>query len=229
MDTIVIVDDNLEILELVKLALKSKYEVKAFSKGEDAIQCIYNITPKLFILDIQMPEMDGYELCSTFKSMDETKNVPVVFLSAKTGSNTRSLAFKLGAISYLEKPIEIIELRSLVDSIVEQTSQRKENIIKLLDFELNIDLNTAKDSSGEYKLTQSEVIIITSLVKNFSQPISRERLASLFSTTEKNTFRNIDTHISSIRKKIKNSKLSIVTIYGVGYSLIELNNLKSAA
>ena len=104
MDTVIALDDNKDILKIIEKALEQKYDIRVFDNAYDALAVIRETSPKLFILDIQMPEMDGYELCTKLKSMDKTKDIPVIFLSAKTGSNTRSLAFKLGAISDLEKP-----------------------------------------------------------------------------------------------------------------------------
>lgn len=228
MSTIIAVDDSLEILKIIEKSLEGAYELHLYSSGEDLLNELDSIQPDLFLLDIQMPEMDGYEICSRLKELEKTKDIPVVFLSAKAGSNTRTLAYKLGAISYLEKPVEIIELRSLVASVIRQTSGRKESVLSVGNFELVVELKKGKDPSGQYSLTYAETIILKELMVNLESPVSRERLSSLFSKTENATSRNIDTHISTLRKKIKNSNLIISTVYGVGYSLNKIQELKAA-
>lgn len=230
MKSIYAIDDNELILHLIQKTLSERHIVKPFQSSLAALEEIKVRPPHLIILDIQMPDMDGYELCSQIKGNDLTKHTPIIMVSAKSGSSSRAMAYKLGAINFLEKPFNIDELRSLVNSILKQTSNNtKEEILTFDDIVFRPTDMFCSDTHNEYKLTRNESIVLESLISRPGQTISREDLASKLSVDDSISFRTVDSHVSSIRKKIKGSTVNISSVYGIGYKLVSLKENKKSA
>lgn len=104
--TILVVDDTPDNLKLISGLLKDTYKVKIATNGESALEIAQStFPPDLILLDIMMPEMDGYEVCTILKSSEETKNIPVIFLTAKTNTIDEQKGFEIGAVDYITKPI----------------------------------------------------------------------------------------------------------------------------
>ena len=104
--TILVVDDTTDNLDLMGDLLMDDYRVKVANSGKKALEIIQSASPPdLVLLDIMMPEMDGYEVCTILKSSEETKNIPVIFLTAKTNTIDEQKGFEIGAVDYITKPI----------------------------------------------------------------------------------------------------------------------------
>ncbi|TFH07210.1 MAG: response regulator [Nitrosomonadales bacterium] len=103
--TILIVDDAPENLDLLSGILKTTYKVKVAKSGEHALKIIAKSAPDLILLDVMMPEMDGYEVCRRLKSNDITKDIPIIFVTAMEQESDETMGFELGAAGYLTKPI----------------------------------------------------------------------------------------------------------------------------
>ncbi|MEY2666353.1 MAG: hypothetical protein RLZZ384_524 [Pseudomonadota bacterium] len=104
--TILVVDDTPDNLDLMGDLLMDDYKVKVANSGKKALEVIQaGHPPDLILLDIMMPEMDGYEVCTALKSNEETKNIPVIFLTAKTNIIDEQKGFEIGAVDYITKPI----------------------------------------------------------------------------------------------------------------------------
>jgi putative two-component system response regulator len=104
--TILVVDDTPDNLDLMGDLLMDDYRVKVANSGKKALEIIQSASPPdLVLLDIMMPEMDGYEVCRILKSSEETKNIPVIFLTAKTNTIDEQKGFEIGAVDYITKPI----------------------------------------------------------------------------------------------------------------------------
>ncbi len=110
-DLILIVDDINENLQVLATYLhKQGYEIALANSGKSALEVLESITPDLILLDIMMPEMDGYETCKKIKSIDYLKDIPIIFLTAKTDNDSILTAFEKGAVDYLTKPVNVAEL-----------------------------------------------------------------------------------------------------------------------
>jgi len=116
-DNILIVDDTVENLQLLASILKEAgYKVRPASNGKLALQAIESLKPDLILLDIKMPGMDGYEVCRILKSNPETKNIPVLFISALSDVNDKIRAFQVGGIDYINKPFQFEEVKARVST-----------------------------------------------------------------------------------------------------------------
>ncbi len=111
--TVLVVDDTPSNLSLLNQILKANYAVKAANHGLKALEIAHQFQPDLILLDVMMPDIDGYEVCRRLKSHPLTRNIPVIFLTAKTEVEDEALGFAVGAADFIHKPISppIVELR----------------------------------------------------------------------------------------------------------------------
>ncbi len=131
-ETIVIVDDTAENLSLLNDILKPYYRVKVANRGKTALKIIAMDKPSLILLDIMMPEMDGYEVCKQLKSQPETQDIPVIFVTAKAQVGDESYGLSLGAVDYIHKPINAAILLNRVKNHLALYKQalHLENLVK---------------------------------------------------------------------------------------------------
>lgn len=113
------IDDQPNNLTMVRRILDDDYHVIPYTDGSKALQSIDKVQPDLILLDIMMPDMDGYEVCRRFKSMDATKEIPIIFVTAKGEEEDESLGFELGAVDYITKPVKPALLRARVRTHIE--------------------------------------------------------------------------------------------------------------
>ena len=148
--TILIVDDTPANLVLLMGLLKDKYHVKAANNGEKAVELVNASPPDLILLDIMMPGMDGYEVCSILKANEKTNDIPVIFLTAKVSIEAEEHGFDVGAVDFIHKPISPpivmarinthLKVKAWQDSLInhnqrleKEVSQRLSEITKLQD------------------------------------------------------------------------------------------------
>lgn len=116
---IMVVDDEPDIVKLVKISLEMvNFEVIEAFSGKEALEKVHNAVPALFLLDIMMPDMNGYEVCRRLKADEQTKNVPVVMLTAKGQKGDAEEGLKAGAIDYIIKPFDPLELGEQITEIL---------------------------------------------------------------------------------------------------------------
>ena len=215
---ILVVDDDDGIRLLVKKYLnENNYLVTTASSAEDELQKIKIIKFDLIVLDIMMPGKSGLEFIKENKKKLDT---PVILLTAKGEANERVEGLEIGADDYLPKPFEPKELVLRIQNIIKNTS--KSNQKKLIEFE-NIKIDLSKQliikSNVEYKVNNTEKIILEKMINNPGKTFSREDIGMLI---DLNKERSIDVIITRLRKKIeldpKNPKF-LQTIRGAGYVL----------
>ena len=226
---IYIVDDNDSMRLLIQRVLEEKFSTKTFHQVQNLLlECAVK-KPDLIISDIMMPDMDGYELCAHLKSHDEFSSIPVVLISAKSGTHSRSTGFRLGAVGYLEKPFDANELIVLIQSILSllENSNHKPFESEQIEVEgLSVDTLSfeAKYQDNPLNLTKTEGVILRVLMASFDHICTRELIQSelhLFSGSES---RVLDTHMKNLRKKLIDLPFEVKTIYGEGYKLLKLKN-----
>ncbi|ACI22151.1 response regulator [Thermodesulfovibrio yellowstonii] len=130
--TILIVDDNIDTVELLRKRLKAEgYNTEEAYDGEEALKKVYEVYPDLIILDVMMPKMDGYEVCQRLKTDDRTKFIPIIMLTAKSDVESKVKGFDIGADDYVPKPFDYRELSARVRSLI----TRKETAEKVIEEE----------------------------------------------------------------------------------------------
>ncbi len=115
-DIILVVDDQPNNLKVISSVLGESYSLSFANNGVNALKILDGLTPDLVLLDVMMPEMDGYEVCQHIKSNEKTKDIPVIFLTAKTDIEDIIKAFNAGAVDYITKPFNIMELKVRVSN-----------------------------------------------------------------------------------------------------------------
>ncbi len=144
---ILIADDLTQNLQILGNILKKQgYDITAAVNGKQAYELACKVKPDLILLDIMMPEMDGYETCVKLKSLNSTKNIPVIFITAKTETKDIIAGFKTGAVDYITKPFRGEELLARVRTHLElkQARDTQKELIK----ELRAALSKVKELSG---------------------------------------------------------------------------------
>ncbi len=127
--TILIVDDEPANIQVLAASLKDKYDIKVSTSGEQCLELVGDrdqIMPDLVLLDIEMPNMGGYEVCRILKEDTNTSSIPVIFVTAKDGDDDEEKGFFLGAVDYIIKPVNPVIVRARVDTHITLKQQRDE-------------------------------------------------------------------------------------------------------
>lgn len=144
---VLLADDDDMTLEMLEAALQDRYQVTLAHSGQDAIDQARQSVFDLIVLDVEMPEMDGYEACTTLKADPNTSTVPVLFLSARVNIEERLRGYRVGGADYLTKPFDVAELRTKIDLAVEQ-HERNLRLNNQVEEAMNMAMATA-DMYGE--------------------------------------------------------------------------------
>jgi CheY-like chemotaxis protein len=144
---VLLTDDDDMTLEMLEAALQDRYQVAQAHSGREAIDKARQATFDLIVLDVDMPEMDGYETCTTLKAESQTANIPVLFLSARVNIDERLRGYRVGGTDYLTKPFDVAELNTKIDLAVEQHA-RNQQLNSQFEEAMNMAMATA-DMYGE--------------------------------------------------------------------------------
>src|SRR6056297_2739106 len=115
-DLILIVDDQPNNLKVISSVLGDKYSISVANSGENALKILNKVTPQLILLDIMMPGMNGFEVCEKLKANEGTKEIPVIFLTAKTEISDLVKGFNYGAVDYITKPFNATEVKVRINN-----------------------------------------------------------------------------------------------------------------
>lgn len=219
---ILIVDDEPSITEFVSYAMqKEGYQTEIASDGEEALRKIEQQHFDLFILDIMLPSIDGYELCRRIRAKMST---PILFLSARDTELNKVVGLELGADDYLAKPFGVRELLARTRALLRR-SQGNEmvsgNEISAGGITLNEDTHVAQGDKGAIDLTPREFELLACLMRNAGKVVSREDLLHDVWNWEFITeTKTVDTHIKRLRDKIESAGYDpklVETVRGYGY------------
>ncbi len=217
--TVLIVDDDEDILELLLYNLKSDgYHVKIAKDGLEAIEVAKKALPELIIMDIMMPRMDGVEACRHIRKLPELLNTHIIFLTARVEEYSEIAAFNSGADDYLMKPIKPRALMSRVNAFFKKSKRSLEQASVLTFGELKIDRASYKVSKGEkvINMPKKEFELLYFLAQKPDQVFNRDALLkNIWGTDVYVLARTVDVHIRKVREKI--GDIYIKTVMGVGY------------
>ena len=219
--SIFIVEDDPDILELLMHNFSAhKYKVVIEKNGEDALKTIPKILPDIIILDLMLPNMDGYEVCKKIRSNEKTSKIPIIMLTAKSQETDIIIGLELGCDDYMTKPFSVRELLARVKALLRRNNlaETTQNFTKI--GEINIDRDNYEVSVGEkvISMTLSEFKILSILLDYPGKVYTREDLLNRLNENKTNIIdRNIDVHIRSLRKKLGPDGQVIQTVRGIGY------------
>ena len=219
--TILVVDDEKRILSLLEAYLEQQgFQVVTALNGKEAIFVARHEKPDLIILDIMMPEMDGFEFMRQHRKERET---PIILLTAKVEEDDKVIGLELGADDYVTKPFSPRELTSRVRAVLRRTGQKAPQIEVLRVGGVTLDREGHLVTLGEeiIDLTPSEFDLLAALMSSPGRTFTRlELLDQIQDTAFVGYARTIDVHIKNLRAKIEEDPRQpryIETVYGVGY------------
>lgn len=211
MKTILIVDDDIKILDLLKQYLESNgYTIITSSDGLYINQYIEKVS--LIILDIMMPKLNGFDIIGNIRSKSD---IPVIFLSAKSDISDKIIGLELGANDYITKPFEPKELLLRIKNLI----GKDKSFIKIGSIIYQPSKSILKTETEEIMLSSTENAILKILANNINTPVKRETLSEMQPALISE--RSIDVTINRIRKKLNESQKYLQTIRHIGYMLTD--------
>lgn len=209
-------DKNLNLI-LSTYLKKEGWEVSSIFTGEEALSLINN-PPELWILDIMLPDIDGYKIIKEIKSV--TPHIPVIFISARDADIDRVLGLELGSDDYLAKPFLPRELVIRTKKLLERVYGSNSEILIISPYTIDEKSRRVKLGNDLINLTSKEFDLLDFFIKNQDQALSREQiLNSVWGDDYFGTDRVVDDLVRRLRKKMP--ELNIETIYGYGYRMIK--------
>ncbi len=220
---IYVVEDDTSILKLIEYSLRSKgYQVHCFENGKDFFDKLSEKKPDIVLLDIMLPDIDGTEILTKLKEKEDTKNIWVMMITAKTSEYDIISALDGGADDYIKKPFSVMELLSRVGAIARRasTSEKDRNILEFGGIVMNNLKRVVTIDGEEVDFTFKEYELLKYLILNKEIVISREKLLTyIWGYDYEGETRTVDMHIKLLRDKLKDKRNYIKTIRGVGYML----------
>ena len=220
---ILLVEDEENIRDVVKLNLElEEYEVVTTGNGKQALKIIDEQHFDLLILDVMLPEVDGFQICEQVRLTN--MDVPIIFLTAKDTSLDRINGLKKGADDYLTKPFHLEELLLRVNNLIKRSSKSPENTPEIFSFgknKINFITFEATTEKDQFNLTKKEVKLLKLLIDRKNEVVSRQQiLQSVWGYDVYPSTRTIDNFILSFRKYFEENPKEpahFLSIRGVGY------------
>lgn len=219
---ILIVDDEKDIVEFIQYNLEAEgYQVITAYNGKEALEAIKE-KPDLVVLDVMMPDIDGYEVCSKIRTKEKYNNIPILFLTAKSGEQDEIHGLDIGADDYISKPVSVKKLFARIKSNLRQSDigikEEQNNIIEVGPIKIDRGEYVVYLNNSKIVFPRKEFELLSYLAKKPGKVIPRDKLLS--SIWGEDVFvvdRTIDVHIRKIREKLGEYSNLIETVKGVGY------------
>lgn len=219
---ILVVDDEQDLCEILKFNLETDgYTVETANSAEEALKM--DITSfDLLLLDVMMGGMSGFAMAKKLKEDPATKDIPVVFLTARDTENDTVTGFNLGADDYISKPFSIrevlVRIRAVLRRTAEKNGEPQSNVLRYQGLELNLDKKTVSIDGEEVPFTKTEFEILHLLLDEKGRVFSRQELIDRIWPKDVLVLdRTVDVNITRLRKKIGKFSKCIVTRLGFGY------------
>lgn len=225
-EKILVVEDDKNLSKLVVYNLeKAEYVAETAFSGEEAIAKIKQTSFDLVLLDIMLPEMDGFEVCKHIRKSKKHSAIPIIMVSAKGEEIDKVLGFELGVDDYVVKPFSPRELILRVSAIIKRVKGKDntgEEFIRAGNIEIDIVRHKVTVAKEEVVLTLQEFKLLVTLIERRGRVQSRDHLLeNVWDMSSDITTRTIDTHIKRLRQKLGEEGKYIETIRGIGYRFKE--------
>lgn len=221
--TILVVDDEQDLLDLIEYNLqKEDFDVLKAENGQEGIYLTKKNKPDLVLLDIMMPRMDGLEVCEQLRKDPETKQIPIIFLTARGDEKTEIEGLDRGADDYITKPISTTKLISRIKAVLRRIEDTAEEVNRLEVHDLVIDKDryVVTRNGKDFQLPRKEFELLYYLASRKGKVLDRQTL--LNKVWGDNIFvvdRTVDVHVRKIREKLGDHYIE--TVKGVGYRFKE--------
>jgi two-component system alkaline phosphatase synthesis response regulator PhoP/two-component system response regulator ResD len=222
MATILIVDDKRNIIELANLYLTEEgFQVITAADGVTALEKIEQYKPDLVLLDIMLPQMDGWEVCRRVRKSGN--NVPIIMLTARAEDVDKVVGLELGADDYVTKPFNPRELIARIKAVLRRygVGATTLSLVRLGQLEIDRDRREALVLGQALDLRPKEFDLLVSLAENAGMVFNREQLLNrVWGYDYYGDTRTVDVHVAHLRDKLTGSNVAIETVRGIGYKIV---------
>ena len=221
MATILVVDDEKNIVQLLRLYLANEgYRVEAAYDGQEALDKIRSIQPDLVVLDLMMPGIDGWEVCRSLRRKSDT---PVIILTARGDDVDKVVGLELGADDYVTKPFNPRELTARVKAVLRRyrPEMKPPPVLEVGDVRIDVARREVTVAGRAVELRAKEFDLLVAFAESPGIVLDRERLLNrVWGYDYLGDSRTIDVHVAWLREKLSGSTAQIRTVWGVGYKLV---------
>jgi DNA-binding response OmpR family regulator len=224
---VLIVEDEHDIAGLIKHTLERSGDADAeiVGSGDAALKAVADHPPDLIILDLNLPVVNGVEVCRILRSRSDGKHLPIIMLTARTSEDDRVTGLELGADDYVTKPFSLRELNARVRAVLRRSAAKEErsaSVYRGTHLTADFDAVSVSVDGETIKLTRREFELLKYLVQNKNRVVSRDRLLERVWGYERSVeTRSVDVHVGRLRNKLGQAGRQIETVIGLGYRFID--------
>jgi two-component system OmpR family response regulator len=222
-ETLLLVDDEENLRSMLDAALRHMgFDVHPVASGREALEAVPKVRPDLIVLDVMLPDLDGFEVCRRLRS--EGSRVPVLFLTARDATEDKVRGLTLGGDDYLVKPFSLEELVARAQAVLRRSGlTQADTVLRLADLEMDDEAHRVKRAGAEVALSPTEYNLLHFLLVNQGRVMSK---AQILDHVWQYDFGGdggvVETYIGYLRRKVDNVEPRLIhTIRGVGYTLRE--------
>lgn len=223
--SVLVVEDDKSVSQLIRLYMaQAGYQVLSAETGLDGLNVALNGNPDIVLLDLNLPGMDGIEVC---RNIRKSSAVPIIMVTARVEEDDRLIGLDLGADDYVSKPFSPRELVARVNAVLRRTqrdAEKRESTTEAVaagSINVDLDRRAASVDGSEIDLTPTEFRLLTYFIEASGRTVSREQIIeNVFGYDFNGYDRTVDTHVSNLRKKLEAAEPEVKhlkTMYGVGY------------
>ena len=217
---VLLVEDDEVIAEQIAEALRrERYTVDVANDGEEGAEMAAMNTYGLVVLDIMLPQKDGWSICREIRERRDP--VPVLMLTARDSIDDRIKGLEGGADDYLPKPFDIRELLARIKALLRRDKVHRTGVIRIADLEIDSNAHIARRDGKDLRLTPREFSLLEALARNEGRTLTRQVIMESVWNNEESLENSVNFHVTSLRKKVDapfDTKL-IQTVHGLGYVL----------
>jgi DNA-binding response OmpR family regulator len=222
--TILVIDDQRELADLVRRALeRERFEVLIATSGESGLRVAREHSIDLVVLDLTMPDLDGLDVCRQLRADPRRSTLPIIVLSARASAADRALGLEVGADDYVIKPFEARELVARVRAVLRRAKPATQTPSLILAGEVTLDpvAHRVTYRGAELRVTAAEFRILQLFATHPGRAFSRDEIIdSALGPDAAVTTRTVDAHIVNLRRKLGGDGSALIeTVWGVGYRL----------
>ena len=228
---VLIVEDEPDIARLMKHALERSgdMDIEIVATGASALKSVMEQPPSLILLDLNLPFIDGLEVCRLLRSRASSAAIPIIMVTARTSETDRVAGLELGADDYVSKPFSLRELVARVRAVLRRPAQTTpDRNVRYQRGPLAIDFDavSVRVSGAAVRLTKREFELLRFLIENRNRVLSRDRLLErVWGFDRQVETRSVDVHVGRLRGKLGHAGRQIETVIGMGYRFVESEEL----
>jgi len=231
-EKILLVDDDPEIVKILKDYLEAEqYRVITANNGQFALQQIHSERPDCVILDVMLPDEDGWSVTRKIRTDDRVSTTPIILLTARVDDTDKIIGLEMGADDYLPKPFNPRELLARAKAVLRRkiieapgAPSMEEQVVEFGEYKLNLATREMSANGEAMSLTSGEFAVLKSLVTHPREPLSRDKLMNLARGRDYSALeRSIDVQVSRLRRMLEVDPANpryIQTVWGLGYVFV---------